>query len=183
MSSLQSVKVSECVESATNPRGNKFEGKEFDELVASVQEKGVLMPILVRAQKGKFEVVAGNRRFRAAKQVGLKEIPAHIAEMTDIEAREAQIVENLQRADVHPLEEGAAYRDLIEQSGYDVEAVGAKVGKSESYVRNRLVLTNLIKKAQQSFREGIITAGHAALVARLDEEAAKRGTRVSRQRD
>src|SRR5262249_11770211 len=132
-----------------------------------------LMPILVRSQKGKFEVVAGNRRLRAAKEAGLREIPAHIAELTDTEAREAQIVENLQRADVHPLEEGAAYRDLIEQSGHDVEAVAAKVGKSETYVRNRLVLTNLTKAGQKAFREDLITAAHAALVARLGDKLQK----------
>jgi ParB family transcriptional regulator, chromosome partitioning protein len=170
---LQTIKISQCFESPTNPRGSKFEGKEFDELVASVTEKGVLMPILVRPQKGKFEVVAGNRRFRAAAKAGLTELPARVVEMTDIEAREAQIVENLQRADVHPLEEGAAYRDLIEKSGYDVEAVAVKVGKSESYVRNRLVLTNLIKAAQQAFRSDLMTATHAALVARLDEKKQK----------
>lgn len=98
---LRSIKLSECFESPTNPRGSKFEGREFDELVASIREKGVLMPILVRAHKGKFEVIAGNRRFRAAKEAAFTEIPARIVEMTDIQAREAQIVENLQRADVH----------------------------------------------------------------------------------
>src|SRR5579883_718234 len=170
---LRSLKIAECFESPTNPRGTKFEGQEFAELVASIKEKGILVPVLARPHKNKFEVVAGNRRLRAAKQAGLEEIPAHVSEMTDIEAREAQIVENLQRADVHPLEEGAAYRNLIEQSGYDVEAVAAKVGKSESYVRNRLVLTNLIKPAQKAFRDDIITASHASMVARLDEKKQK----------
>ena len=170
---LQTVPTAKCFESATNPRGKKFEGPEFDGLVKSIAEQGILMPILVRPQDGKFEVIAGNRRFRAAQQLKLADIPAQVVEMTDIEAREAQIVENLQRADVHPLQEGAAYRDLIEQSGYDIAAVAAKVGKSESYVRDRLVLTNLSKEGQRVFRDGIITAGHAALVSRLDPEQQK----------
>ena len=170
---LQNVKIKDCVELPTNPRGSKFEGAEFNELVASIKEKGVLMPILVRPQKGKYEVVAGNRRFRAAQTLRLSEIPARVVEISDTEVREAQIVENLQRADVHPLEEGTAYRNLIEQSGYDVAAVAAKVGKSESYVRDRLVLTNLIKPGQTAFRSGAMTAGHAALIARLDEKQQK----------
>src|ERR1039458_5189914 len=111
---LQEVKVSACYESETNPRGKDFGGKAFDELVASIKEKGILTPILVRPStiKGRsgehFEVVAGNRRFRAAQQLKLETIPAQVQEMTDSEAREAQIVENLQRQDVHPLEEGEA---------------------------------------------------------------------------
>src|ERR1035441_7098690 len=102
---LQEVKVSACYESETNPRGKDFGGKAFDELVASIREKGVLTPILVRPstmKKGDFEVVAGNRRFRAAYQLKLETIPAQVQAMTDSEAREAQIVENLQRQDVHP---------------------------------------------------------------------------------
>jgi len=123
---LQNIKITHCYESPTNPRGLEIRRPAFQELVASVREKGVLMPVLARPQKDKFEIVAGNRRLRAAKVAGLTEIPARIEEMTDIEVREAQIVENLQRADVHPLEEGMAYRKLIEESGYDVAAVGRK---------------------------------------------------------
>src|ERR1039457_5106951 len=112
---LQNLKVAECHESATNPRGKDFEGKQFDELVASIKEKGVLVPVLARktsssARSAVCEVIAGNRRLRAAVKAGLKEIPAQVVEMMDDEAREAQIVENLQREDVHPLEEGEAYR-------------------------------------------------------------------------
>src|SRR5690349_8738274 len=134
---LQTLPIGKCFESPTNPRGSKLEGPELDELVASIKEKGVLMPVLARPVKDKFEIVAGNRRFRAATLAGLKEIPARVSEMSDAEAREAQIVENLQRADVHPLEEGTAYRKLIEEAGYDVPAVAAKVSKSETYVRDR----------------------------------------------
>jgi ParB family chromosome partitioning protein len=170
---LQNILISKCFESSTNPRGSKFEGPEFDELVASVKEKGVLMPVLARPHSKGFEIVAGNRRFRAAKAAGLKELPARVIEMSDSEAREAQIVENLQRADVHPLEEGEAYRQLIEQSNYDVAAVAAKVGKDERYIRDRLALTNLIPAAQKKFRESFMHAGHAALVARLDDKVQK----------
>jgi ParB family chromosome partitioning protein len=167
---LQLLKVSECYESETNPRGDDFEGKQFDELVASIKEKGVLVPVLARLRpkdKWQYEVVAGNRRLRAAWEAGLKEIPAQVQEMTDAEAQEAQIVENLQRADVHPLEEGEAYRKLIEDGGRTVKDVSVKVGKSESYVRQRLFLTNLSEKARKAYRSGKMIDSAAVLVARL----------------
>jgi ParB family transcriptional regulator, chromosome partitioning protein len=169
---LQSIKVSACYESETNPRGTKFDGATFKELVASVKEKGILVPVLVRQRKhgaAEYEVIAGSRRLRAAKEAGLKEIPAQVVEMNDTEAREAQIVENLQREDIHPLEEGEAYRQLIEQGQLAVKDVAIKVGKSETYVRDRLFLTNLSAKARKSYRAGNIVASVAALIAKLSE--------------
>lgn len=164
---MKSIAVSGIVLSETNPKG-RTSGPEFKELVASIKEKGVLMPILVRAKGKGYEVVAGNRRVAAAQEAGLKEIPAHIVEMDDVEAREAQIVENLQRQDVHPLDEGEAYRQLIEKSSprYEISAVAAKVGKSERYVRDRLALTNLCAPLAKAFREGRMNAGHATVLAR-----------------
>lgn len=165
------LKIADCHESPTNPRGAKFEGKEFDELVASIKEKGVLMPVLARPVGKKFEIVAGNRRFRAAQKAGLTDIPARVVEMTDTEAREAQIVENLQRADIHPIDEAFAYRDLIENATpkLDVEGVAAKVGKSASYVRQRLVLSELDTKIAAKVRAGELPVGHAVLIARLEK--------------
>lgn len=163
---LQNIKISEAVLSKTNVQGRN-EGKAFDDLVASVKEKGVLVPVLARNIGGKWEVIAGNRRLAAAKKAGLEEIPAQIVEMTDIEAREAQIVENLQRADIHPIDEGELYRKLIEESKYEISAVAAKVGKSEVYVRQRLFLTNLGESAAAEYRKGNINDGHAVLIAKL----------------
>jgi ParB family chromosome partitioning protein len=168
---LQKLKVSACYESETNPRGKDFEGAQFAELVASVKQKGVLVPILARprTKAGKqFEIVAGNRRFRAAQKAGLEEIPAQVQEMTDVEAREAQIVENLQRVDIHPLEEGEAYRKLIEEGkNYDLQAVAAKVGKSVPYVRRRLILTDLTAEVKKAYRADKLNAAQAELIARL----------------
>lgn len=169
---LENIKVALAYESATNPRGSEFENKAFDDLVASVKEKGVLVPLIVRTkQKGDkvFEVIAGNRRFRAAKIVGLEELPARIENYDDNEAREVQIIENLQREDVHPIEEGQAYRQLVEKSKLTVADIAQRVGKSESYVRYRLFLTNLNAKATTAFRKGKITDGHAVLIAKLSE--------------
>lgn len=169
---LQNIKVALAYESATNPRGKNFEGPAFDDLVASVKEKGVLVPVIARPNKKgnkEFEIVAGNRKFRAAQKVGLEEIPARVEEMTDEQAREVQIIENLQREDVHPIEEGQAYRRLVEESKYSVDDIAQRVGKSESYVRYRLFLTNLNDKVAKAFRKGELTDGHAVLLAKLSQ--------------
>lgn len=169
---LENIKVSAAYESPTNPRGDKFEGKAFNDLVASIKEKGVLVPVIVRPNQNgekQFEIVAGNRRFRAAQTVGLEEIPARIEEMTDEQAQEVQIIENLQREDVHPIEEGQAYRQLVEKSKLTISELAQRVGKSESYVRYRLFLTNLNSKVAAAFRKGKITDGHAVLIAKLSD--------------
>ena len=177
--SLQNIKVADVTPSATNAEG-RTEGKEFKDLVASVKGKGVLVPILARKTSipqtkfraddkdhNFYEVIAGNRRLAAAKEAGLEQIPAKVVEMTDDEAHEAQIVENLQRQDIHPLDEGGAYRELIERSGQEIGSVAVKVGKSKEYIRQRLLLTNLIEKAAEAYRKGKIFDGHAVLIARL----------------
>jgi len=182
---LQQIKIALAYESSTNPRGKDFAGPAFDDLVASVKEKGVLVPVIARpkAKDGKkFEIVAGNRRFRAAKLAGLDEIPARIDDLNDAEAREVQIIENLHREDVHPLDEGNAYRELIEKGKLEVESVAARTAKSVAYVRQRLHLTNLGKKAAAGFRSGKLSAGHAVLIARLEEADQEKALRFMSER-
>lgn len=179
---LQNIKISETKQSPTNTPGRN-EGKSFNDLVASIKEKGVLMPILVRQMLqnekriGKWEVIAGNRRLSASKEAGLTEIPAQIVEMTDVEAREAQIVENLQREDIHPIDEGIAYRSLIATSKgmYEVKDVALKVGKSESYIKQRLSLTNLSEKSAKAFRDNKINISQATLLSRVEDEKIQKG--------
>lgn len=168
---LQNILVGNTRASETNIEG-RTEGPEFRDLIESIREKGVLVPVLARAMKTKtgseyYEVIAGNRRFTAAKELGLEKIPAQVVEMTDIQAHEAQIVENLQRQDIHPLDEGRAYRELIERSDQEIGSVAVKVGKSKEYIRQRLLLTNLIEKAAEAYRKGKMFDGHAVLIARL----------------
>ena len=177
---FQEIKLSEAYESLTNPRGKNFEGPAFEDLVASIKEKGVLVPVIVRMNPQKingkiisYEVIAGSRRLRASKLAGLDSIPAKVVEINDAEAREVQIIENLQREDIHPIEEGKSYRQLMEKSKYEVATIAAKVGKSDSYVRQRLFLTNLIDKAATAYRSGKILDGHAVLIAKLSENDQK----------
>ena len=171
MNNFQTIEVSSAYESKTNPRGKDFEDDSFKDLVASIKEKGILIPVIARPKKDgtkKFEIIAGNRRFHASQLAGLKEIPAQIMDgISDNEAREIQIIENLQRADVHPIEEGASYRQLVEKSHYEISSIAAKVGKSENYIKQRLFLTNLCEKAASAYRSGKIIDGQAVLVARL----------------
>jgi ParB/RepB/Spo0J family partition protein len=168
------VDVAKLDESPTNPR-RTFDQGQLAELADSVQTHGVLMPILVRSKRGmRFEIIAGARRARAARMAGLEQIPARIVEMDDTQVLEVQLIENLQRSDVHPLDEAEGYRQLM-VAGYDVARIAARVGRSVKYIYDRLKLQNLTKDAQDLFSAGLITAGHAVLLARLtpaDQERA-----------
>lgn len=164
--------------SSTNPRKN-FDPVKMAELVESVRSHGVLQPILVRPiATEKYEIVAGERRYRAAKEAGLSQIPATVRTLTDKEVLEIQFIENLLRDDLHPLEEAEGYQLLIKEHGYTVADLALKVGKSEGYVRARMKLAALPKNARHAFLNGAISPSVALLIARipnaeLAEKAAK----------
>lgn len=143
--SVQEVKMSEIVVNSYNPR--KFiDEMEIQELAANVKELGVLQPILLRKVDDKFEIVYGERRFRASEIAGLQTIPANIRELSDVEALEICLTENLQRSDIRPIEEAAGFLALLDTKKYDYSALAKKVGKSEGYIRNRVRLTELISQ-------------------------------------
>ncbi len=169
---FQIVPIQQVKESSTNPRRH-FSEQGMQDLIDSVRKHGVLVPLLVRPVDEHLEIIAGARRFRAARTAELKELPVRIKNIGDNEALEIQILENLQREDIHPLEEALGYRALMEKANYDVAAIAAKVAKSESYVYQRLKLTELIKPAQDSFLQDKITAGHAIQIARLQPKDQK----------
>ena len=151
------------------------------ELAESIKKHGILQPILVRTIVSKvgspniigYEIVCGERRFRAAKDAGLKEIPVAIKKLTDTEVVEIQVVENLQRSDLHALEEADGYRQLMKVK-YDAARIAERVGRSVKYVYDRIKLLNLIEPLQKEFREDKITAGHAILLARLTPDEQKK---------
>ncbi len=150
-----------------NPR-SRFDKALDAELAASVRQVGVLQPILVRrTDKGWHELVCGHRRLAAAQAAELVEIPAVIRELTDEQVLEIQIIENLQRSDVHPLDEAEAYRQLHERYKHDVARIAGRVGRSVAYVYDRIRLTALTAEAKEHFRAGRIEAGHAVILARL----------------
>lgn len=172
---LQDIPISQLREAAHNPRRH-FNDDSLKELAESILAVGILNPLTVRpAQNGKasatgYEIAAGHRRYRAAKLAKLKELPCLVREMDDATFLEVLSIENLQREDVHPLDEALGYQQLIAECGYDVPAIAVKVGKSETYVYQRMKLVDLCEMGRTFFWNESINAGHAVLLARLPEE-------------
>jgi ParB family chromosome partitioning protein len=155
-----------------NPR-KSYDAAELDELVASVREKGVVQPILVRPLGNEFEIIAGERRWRAAQKAGLHEVPVYVQEASDKEALELAIIENVQRTDLNPLEEAAGYQQLIDEFRYTQAQLADIIGKSRPHIANTLRLLKFSPAVQDHLRSGKLTAGHARAIATLpDPDAA-----------
>lgn len=165
----RNLTIGQLRESASNPR-RRFNEQHLNELADSLKTQGMLAPMLVRElEQNRFEVIAGARRFRAAKIAGLEAVPVRVVKLTDSAAIEAQVVENLQREDIHPLEEALGFRSLLELATpkYAVADIAARSGKSEAYVQGRVKLTELIQPVADAFLADQITIGHALLIAKL----------------
>ncbi|MEJ0018459.1 MAG: ParB/RepB/Spo0J family partition protein [Acetobacteraceae bacterium] len=156
----------------------------LEELTQSVRLRGILQPLLVRPHPtaaGRFQIIAGERRWRAAGAAGLHEVPALVHDISDTESAAVALVENLQRQDLNPIDEAEGFDRLLTQFGYTQEALGTAVGKSRSHISNTLRLLNLPAPVRDALRNGIITAGHArALLAHPSPEAGLRDV-VDRQ--
>ena len=161
--------LSILTESKTNPR-RIFEDAALRELAASIRSQGILSPLLVRPlTERSFEIVAGARRYRAAQLAEAETVPVRIVNLTDAEALEAQLIENLQRRDVHPLEEAQGFRALLnlDEPKYSIEQIAAKTGKSPAYCAQRVKLTELTAAVTEAFAKDEIGVGHALLLAKL----------------
>jgi ParB family transcriptional regulator, chromosome partitioning protein len=167
----QEVPLSLLVESATNPRQH-FEEDDLNELAETIRKSGVYQAILARPKEDRLEIVFGARRYRASQLAGKETIPALVREMSDVEVLEAQLVENLQRRDVHPMEEAEGYKRLLAlaEQTYTVEQIAAKVGKTPGYIATRLKLTELCDDVAAAFYQNHIGVGHALLLAKLPAE-------------
>jgi len=156
----------------------RFAEEDLSDLVASVKQKGILQPILVRPVAGEtnlYEIVAGERRWRAAQLAKLHEVPVLVREMNDGEALEIAIIENVQRADLNAIEEAWGYQELVAHFGYTLEKLAEELGKSRPHVSNTLRLLKLPEPVQVLVREGKLTAGHArTLIGDPDPEARAR---------
>lgn len=172
--------IEKLVPSKTNPRKN-FDDASLEKLADSIRNTGIHLPLIVRPQNGHFEIVAGERRYRAAKKAGLEQLPALIRQLTDEQAMEVQLIENLQRKEVHPLEEAEGFRRLLDSGKYTVESLAKKIGegKSVGYVYARLKLSKLIEPAKKAFLAKKIETEHAVLIARLDPESQARALEVA----
>lgn len=170
----------ELIDANPNQPRKYFDDEELEELADSVRARGVLQPILVRARRDdagdeRFEIVAGERRWRASQRAGVHEVPAVVREFSDDEALEIAIIENIQRADLNSMEEAYGYRQLIERYDYTQEQLAQNLGKSRSHIANMMRLMNLPATVQDMVRTEELSAGHArALVGHADPESLAR---------
>ena len=146
-----------------------FDEEALEGLAASIRERGILQPIIVRPKGDGYEIVAGERRWRAAQLARLHEVPALVRRFDDTEVLEIAIVENVQRADLDPIEEGTGYRQLIDSFGHTQERLATLLGKSRSHVANTMRLLQLPEEVQDMVREGGLSAGHARALITSDD--------------
>ena len=164
------LKINEVEPNRNQPR-QKFDEEALQELAESIRQFGVLQPLIVQKRKDYYEIIAGERRWRAAKLAGLKEVPVVIRDMSEQEIMEISLIENIQRENLNPIEEAAAYKKLLEEFGLKQEEVAERVAKSRTAVTNSMRLLKLDERVQQMVIDGMLTTGHArALLAIEDPE-------------
>ncbi|MCQ2574834.1 MAG: ParB/RepB/Spo0J family partition protein [Alphaproteobacteria bacterium] len=164
---VKPIQTSQIHPNPDQPR-HTFTTKELEDLSNSIKEKGVLVPIIVRPVKNKsylYEIVAGERRWRAAQQAGLTEIPTIVKTMDDKNMMEIALIENVQRENLNPIEEAAGYANLINNYQYSIQDVSKMIGKSESYIRNFLRINELPSNIKEMVINGKISASHARTIA------------------
>tara|TARA_B100001057_G_scaffold455937_1_gene502869 strand:- start:154 stop:999 length:846 start_codon:yes stop_codon:yes gene_type:complete len=162
--------LSEIIPNKFQPRKN-FDELNLQDLTNSIKERGIIQPIIVRnsnTENSKYEIIAGERRWLAARKAGLHEIPVVVTEADDLKSLEFAIVENVQRHDLNPLEEALGYKKLISEFGYDQDKVSKFIGKSRSYITNSLRLLNLPSEVLKLVEDKKITSGHAKILVGLD---------------
>jgi ParB family chromosome partitioning protein len=172
---VRKVALSEVVPSPLQPR-KEFAPEQLSELMESIREHGIIQPLIVRSVEGKLELIAGERRFRASRELGLKEVPVLIRTASDKDVLEMALIENLQRENLNPLEEGHAYLRLSKEFGLKQEDIAQRVGKNRATVANAIRLLELPPTVQGYLREGKLSTGHAKVLLALkkteDSEAA-----------
>lgn len=160
---LKVVSITQLKPNPFQPR-KVFDAQELEDLTNSIKEKGILQPLVVRpapGQKDAYQIIAGERRWRAAQRAQLHEVPVLIREMTDAEALEIAVIENVQRADLNAIEEARGYKQLADQFSYSQEQIAQVIGKSRSHIANTVRLLNLPQAVQDYIYDGKLSAGHA----------------------
>lgn len=163
------IEISKIIRNPNQPRKN-FDETALQELADSIKQNGVLQPILVRKIGGKYQIVAGERRYQASKLAGLKEIPAVVRDIDDKEVFQLALIENLQRSDLSPMEEAKGYRQLINSQGLTQEGLAKILSKSRSAIANTLRLMDLPTVVQEMIEQGLLTAGHARAILAVPTE-------------
>ncbi len=168
--SKNKISISSIIRNKFQPRKN-FDKEKMEELTSSIKERGIIQPIIVKKsseEMGKFEIIAGERRWQAAQNAGLHEVPAVEIEADNLKSLEFAIVENVQRSDLNPIEEAKGYKKLIEEFNYDQEKVSKFIGKSRAHVTNCLRLLSLPNDVILLIEENKISQGHAKVLVGLD---------------
>lgn len=163
---IQKVRLGEIIPSPLQPRA-EFPADHLHELIESIRERGIIQPLIVRKIDGKFELIAGERRWRAATELGLADAPVIVREATDREVLELALIENLQREDLNPIEEATAYERLSRDFGLTQEDIARRVGKHRASVANAMRLLDLAPDVQSLLKHGRITVGHAKVLLSL----------------
>lgn len=169
---VKRLPVEFIIANRANPRRD-FDVEQLEDLTNSIREKGVMQPILVRPTQDPniFEIIAGERRWRASQKAGLHDVPVIVREVDDKESLELAIIENVQRADLNPLEEAQGYGQLMEQFSYTQQDLAQVIGKSRSHVANTLRLLRLPEDVRTMLARGELTAGHARTLITVDDPA------------
>ncbi|HEY2714108.1 MAG TPA: ParB/RepB/Spo0J family partition protein [Chthoniobacterales bacterium] len=163
---VQQITLTNIVPSPLQPR-REFERGALDELIDSIRQRGIIQPLIVRQVNGRFELIAGERRWRAAKEVGLTEAPVIVRQATDLEVLELSLIENLQRADLNPIEEAQAYARLANEFGMRQEDIAKQVGKSRASIANCMRLLDLDAQVQSWVVQNLLSVGHAKVLLGL----------------
>src|SRR5262245_4338058 len=170
---VQQISLASIVPSPLQPR-REFQREALEELVDSIRQRGIIQPLIVRPVNGRFELIAGERRWRAAKEVGLADAPAIVRQATDLEVLELSLIENLQRADLNPIEEAQAYARLAGEFGMRQEDIAQKVGKSRASVANAMRLLDLDSQVQTWVVQDLLSVGHAKVLLGLKAQEEQR---------
>jgi ParB family transcriptional regulator, chromosome partitioning protein len=179
---IEQVNLASIVPSALQPR-REFAHEALEELIDSIRQRGIIQPLIVRRNNDAFELIAGERRWRAAKEIGLKQAPVIVRQASDLEVLELSLIENLQRADLNPIEEAQAYARLAGEFGMRQDDIAQKVGKSRASVANAMRLLDLDQQVQTWVVQGLLSVGHAKVLLGLKapEEQRLIAERVLRQ--
>jgi len=166
---IQEIDINKIIANDKQPRKD-FDEAKLEELAESMKQHGVLQPVILRKKGSIYELVAGERRWRAAAKAGLGKIPAVVKDLSDAEVMEIALIENLQREDLNPIEEAQAYKTLMEDFGLTQEELSKRVGKSRSQIANTVRLLNLDKELQDLVSQNRLTAGHARALLSIQDK-------------
>ncbi len=164
----KTMRTSEIEPNKSQPRKD-FNEDAIASLAESIKQHGIIQPLLVRPYHGTYQIVAGERRWRAARMLGIDEVPVVVKELTDVETVQIALIENLQRENLNPIEEASSFKELVDSYNMKQEDLARIVGKSRSSVANSIRLLNLPQNVQEFLKEGLITVGHAKILLGLDD--------------